>query len=551
MSRLNRSFALLLFIALLFGRVSIQDSYAQEEQKEETPPPRPRGVLAAPDRGPDEGAGPFDRLIIRGVTMIDGTGGPPRGPVDIIVEGNRIASIRGIGTPGVPINEDRRPTDADYEVDANGMFLMPGIVDLHVHTGGVPKAPEAEYVYKLWLANGITTVRGVSTGPLAWSLNERERSAKNEIVAPRIVSYHRPGSNTGDWEGSTDTPAGARDWVRYAADKGVEGLKLGSYRPEIMEALIDEANKLGLGSTAHLGQSGVAQMNAVDAARLGMTGMTHFYGLFESMYDGYDVQPWPVDMNYNDEQFRFGQVARQWNLIHPPGSEGWNALLQEFLQLDFYLNPTMTIYSAGRDVMRARTADWHELYTLPSLQDFFDPSRLDHGSYFYNWTTHDEVAWKKFYQVWMQFLNEYKNMGGKVTVGSDSGFIYQLYGFGTILELEMLQEAGFHPLEVIRAATMHGAMEIAKPTNKPIEYGVIRTGMLADMIIVDGNPLENMKVLYGTGAMKLNDDTGKVERVGGVKYTIKDGIVYDAKQLLQDVADMVEAQRQERAESEQ
>jgi len=551
MSRLNRSFALLLFIALLFGPVSIQDSYAQEEQKEETPPPRPRGVLAAPDRGPDEGAGPFDRLIIRGVTMIDGTGGPPRGPVDVIVEGNRIASIRGIGTPGVPINEDRRPTDADYEVDANGMFLMPGIVDLHVHTGGVPKAPEAEYVYKLWLANGITTVRGVSTGPLAWSLNERERSAKNEIVAPRIVSYHRPGSNTGDWEGSTNTPAGARDWVRYAADKGVEGLKLGSYRPEIMEALIDEANKLGLGSTAHLGQSGVAQMNAVDAARLGMTGMTHFYGLFESMYDGYDVQPWPVDMNYNDEQFRFGQVARQWNLIHPPGSEGWNALLQEFLQLDFYLNPTMTIYSAGRDVMRARTADWHELYTLPSLQDFFDPSRLDHGSYFYNWTTHDEVAWKKFYQVWMQFLNEYKNMGGKVTVGSDSGFIYQLYGFGTILELEMLQEAGFHPLEVIRAATMHGAMEIAKPTNKPIEYGVIRTGMLADMIIVDGNPLENMKVLYGTGAMKLNDDTGKVERVGGVKYTIKDGIVYDAKQLLQDVADMVEAQRQERAESEQ
>ena len=551
MSRLNRSFALLLFIALLFGPVSIQDSYAQEEQKEETPPPRPRGVLAAPDRGPDEGAGPFDRLIIRGVTMIDGTGGPPRGPVDVIVEGNRIASIRGIGTPGVPINEDRRPTDADYEVDANGMFLMPGIVDLHVHTGGVPKAPEAEYVYKLWLANGITTVRGVSTGPLAWSLNERERSAKNEIVAPRIVSYHRPGSNTGDWEGSTDTPAGARDWVRYAADKGVEGLKLGSYRPEIMEALIDEANKLGLGSTAHLGQSGVAQMNAVDAARLGMTGMTHFYGLFESMYDGYDVQPWPVDMNYNDEQFRFGQVARQWNLIHPPGSEGWNALLQEFLQLDFYLNPTMTIYSAGRDVMRARTADWHELYTLPSLQDFFDPSRLDHGSYFYNWTTHDEVAWKKFYQVWMQFLNEYKNMGGKVTVGSDSGFIYQLYGFGTILELEMLQEAGFHPLEVIRAATMHGAMEIAKPTNKPIEYGVIRTGLLADMIIVDGNPLENMKVLYGTGAMKLNDDTGKVERVGGVKYTIKDGIVYDAKQLLQDVADMVEAQRQERAESEQ
>ena len=416
-----------------------------------------------------------------------------------------------------------------------------------MHTGGVPKVPEAEYVYKLWLANGITTVRGVSTGPFEWSLKERERSANNEIVAPRIVSYHRPGSNAGDWEGTTNTPEGAREWVRYAASKGIDGLKLGSYRPEIMGALLDEAKKLGLGSTAHLAQTGVAQMNALDAARLGLGSMTHFYGLFESMYKGHDIQPWPIDMNYNDEQFRFGQVARQWNLIHPPGSEEWNALLEEFLELDFYLNPTMTIYSAGVDVMRARTADWHELYTLPSLQDFFDPSRLDHGSYFYDWTTHNEVAWKKFYQVWMQFLNEYKNMGGKVTIGSDSGYIYQLYGFGTILELELLQEAGFHPLEVIRAATMHGAMEIFKPKGKPIEYGVVRVGLLADMIIVEENPLANLKVLYGTGALKLNDETGKNERVGGVRYTIKDGIVYDAKQLLRDVAEMVEKQRLGRA----
>mgnify|MGYP001209326858 FL=1 len=546
----SNSFAVVLIvgllstIALITNTASAQDAEKPEETAE---PARPTGVLPAPDRGENEGAGPFDRLIIRGVTLIDGSGAPPRGPVDIVIEGNRIASIRGVGTPNVPINEERRPGDADYEVDANGMYLMPGIVDLHVHTGGLPKVPEAEYVYKLWLANGITTVRGVSTGPFEWSLKERERSANNEIVAPRIVSYHRPGSNAGDWEGSTNTPEGARDWVRYAASKGVDGLKLGSYRPEIMEALLDEANKLGLGSTAHLGQTGVAQMNALDAARLGLGSMTHFYGLFESMYKGHDIQPWPIDMNYNDEQFRFGQVARQWNLIHPPGSDGWNALLEEFLELDFYLNPTMTIYSAGRDVMRARTADWHELYTLPSLQDFFDPSRLDHGSYFYDWTTHDEVAWKNFYRVWMQFLNEYKNMGGKVTVGSDSGYIYQLYGFGTILELELLQEAGFHPLEVIRAATMHGAMEIFKPKGEPIEYGVIRTGLLADMIIVEENPLANLKVLYGTGALKLNDETGKPGRVGGVRYTIKDGIVYDAKQLLRDVAEMVENQREESA----
>ena len=71
----------------------------------------------------------------------------------------------------------------------------------------------------------------------------------------------------------------------------------------------------------------------------------------------------------------------------------------------------------------------------------------------------------------------------------------------------------------------------------------MRQGMLADLLIVDANPLENLKVLYGTGWFRLNDSTGKVDQVGGVKYTIKDGILYDAKQLLADVARMVDDQK--------
>tara|TARA_B110000438_G_scaffold237901_1_gene235456 strand:+ start:994 stop:2628 length:1635 start_codon:yes stop_codon:yes gene_type:complete len=502
-------------------------------------------VKPAPDR--ITGEGPFDRLIIRGSTLIDGSGGPAIGPVDIVIEKNRIVDIQVVGLPHIPINPDNRPTGATKEIDAEGKYVMPGIVDLHVHTGGNTKAPEAEYVYKLWLANGITTVRGVPTGPLEWSLSEKDRSNKNKIAAPRIISFHVPGQGK-EWEDRKIlTPADAKEWVQYANNKGVDGLKLGAYRPEIMKAFLDEAKLLGMGSTAHLGQNGVAQMNALDAARLGLTGMTHFYGLFEAMYETSDIQPWPVDMNYNDEQHRFGQVARQWNMVKP-GGEKWNALMDELLELNYFINPTMTIYSAGRDVMSARNADWHKNYTLPTQMDFFEPSRRSHGAYWFDWTTHDEIAWKKFYQVWMQFLNEYKNRGGKVTVGSDSGFIYSLYGFGTIFELELLQEAGFNPLEVIRAATMHGAEEIFYPKQKPIEYGVVRPGLLADLIIVDENPLANMKVLYGTGAVKLNDATGEVERVGGVEYTIKDGIIYDAKALLKEVADMVSEQKINRQE---
>ena len=501
-------------------------------------------VIGQVQPGPDRirGEGPFERLIIRGATLIDGTGGMPRGPVDIVIEENKIVDIVGVGTPKLPIQDTNRPSGATKEIQADGKYVMPGIIDLHIHTGSKTKAPEAEYVYKLWLSHGITTVRGVPSGDLEWSLSEKKRSAQNKIAAPRIISFHRPGSGK-EWEKrKIITPSDAREWVQYAHKKGVDGLKLGSYRPAVMKALLDEANKLGMGSTAHLAQTGVAQMNALDAARLGLTGMTHFYGLFEAMYENNDIQPWPIDMNYNNEQHRFGQVARQWNMVKPGGKK-WNELLDEFLKLDYFLNPTMAIYSAGRDVMRARNADWHKKFTLPSLMDYFQPSRENHGAYWFYWTTHDEVAWKKFYQVWMQFLNDYKNRGGKVTVGSDAGFIYQTYGFTTIQEMEMLQEAGFHPLEVIRASTLHGAEEIFYPLKKPIEYGVIREGLLADLIIIDENPLENLKVLYGTGAVKLNDENKKVERIGGVNYTIKDGIVYDAKALLDDVAQMVEKQK--------
>ena len=158
--------------------------------------------------------------------------------------------------------------------------------------------------------------------------------------------------------------------------------------------------------------------------------------------------------------------------------------------------------------MRRRNADWHEKYTMPTLWEFYAPSRANHGSYYFDWTSYDEAAWRNFYRVWMDFLSDYKNMGGRVTVSSDAGYIYNTFGFANIEEMELLQEAGFHPLEVIRGATLHGAQALFEPKRKPIEFGVVRAGLLADLIIVPENPVANLKVLYGTGAVRLNEKTG-------------------------------------------
>ncbi len=487
-----------------------------------------------------EGEGPFPRLIIRGTTLIDGTGAPPRGPVDIVIENNRITNLASVGYPGVRIDTAGRPRNATREIDGTGMYVLPGLVDLHVHQGTKQKAPESEYYNKLWLAHGITSVRGVPFASYAYSIGEKRRSETNEITAPRYWVYQRPG--TGWPKGQVQNPEQAREWVRWLAQNGGDGIKLGAERPDIMAALLDEAKKLGLGSTAHLQQTGVAQMNADEATRLGLQTVTHFYGLFESMYENNSVQPWPVDMNYNNEQDRFSQVARQWSLVKP-GGEKWNALLNRFKERDVTLDPTMVAYLTGRDMFHHMNAPWHQKYTLPTLWAYYQPNRTNHGSYWYYWTTWDEVAWRNFYRVWMQFLNDYKNMGGRVTVGTDSGFIWKTYGFAYIEELELLREAGFSPLEIIRSATMWGAKTLYEPRGEQPPMGVIRAGMLADLVIVGENPLSNLKVLYGTGHQRLNPQTNRQEKVGGVKYTIKDGIVYDAQKLLAEVAASVAAEK--------
>lgn len=495
-------------------------------------------VEKAPPRS--EGEGPWPQLIIRGVTLINGNGAPPTGPVDIVVTKNRITGVHVVGYPGVEIDPAKRPElkAGGKELDATGMYLLPGFIDVHGHIGGSAQGANAEYVFKLWMAHGITTVRDPSAGNgLDWVLDQKNKSEANEITAPRLHAYTAFGQGS---EKGITSPQQAREWVRENAKRGADGIKFFGAPPKIMEAALDENNKVGLRATAHHAQMAVAKWNVLHSARAGLNSMEHWYGLPEAMFTDQTVQDYPADYNYNNEQDRFSQAGKLWEQAAERGSKKWNSVMTELLELDFTLSPTFNIYEASRDLMRARTAEWHEDYTLPSLWEFYQPSKISHGSYWHFWGTEEEVAWKKNYRKWMDFVNEYKNRGGRVTAGSDSGFIFQLYGFAYIRELELLREAGLHPIEVVMAATLNGAEVLGVED----DLGSVEVGKLADFVLVEENPLANFKVLYGTGAIKLTDKN-EVVRVGGVKYTIKNGIIYDAKELLRDVREMVDRKKEE------
>lgn len=504
----------------------------------------PRAGEPTPPRGPDEGAGPFGTMVIRGVNVIVGTGGTIRGPVDIVIERDRITGILDAGAPGQRLRGGRPPHDADHEIDASGMWVIPGLVDEHTHSeeGDTPRT----YAYKLWLGHGVTTVRGVSLTDNDAAVEDKARSERNEIVAPRIVNYQTPGSGWSD--GDVTSPQQARQWVRWAAEHGVDGIKFfgeGPYGRREIAAAIREAGRHQLGTTAHLSPPIYEQLNAIEAGRLGLGTVTHFYGHFESLLKGGRREhPKPPDYDYGNEALRWREVAKVIEYTHQPGSRQWWDYLREQQANGVTFGPTMTVYQAGRDLLRARTLEWHPRFVMPSMWNFWEPSPQAHGSFYYDWTSADEVSWKRFFDQYMQLIHDYKSIGGRIAGGTDPGFIYNLYGFGNISELELLAEAGLSPLEAIEAMTYGSASAIAEPTGAAPDYGLVRVGMAADLAIVPHNPLQDLKMLYGTGAGRLNDETGDITRVGGVQWTIRNGVAYDAKKLLADVARMVRAQRE-------
>jgi imidazolonepropionase-like amidohydrolase len=471
------------------------------------------GSLSAQAPAPSSGVR-YNRLVIRNALVIDGAGNPARGPYHIVVEGGRITAMTA-PTAAAPA--------ADRVIDATGMYVMPGIVDLHghIHFSRAGEPLPKDYGYKLWLAHGITTIRdpGSSEG-LDTVLAHARASAENRISAPTIIPYVTfPGPGR-----SANTPDSARLAVRDLKAKGARGLKVFIQRPDIYDALLAEAKAQGLPVAVDLK---VQETDAMFVARRDVRTIEHWYGIPDAAIPG--PQDFPAGYVYDNELDRFrwgGDIWRQ------ADSALLSQVLDTMLAHDVTWDPTFAVYEANRDLVRARALPWFQDYAMPNVLRFFEPNLANHGSYHLDWTTADEVMWRDNFRIWMHWVKEYARRGGNVTVGSDAGYIYHLYGFGTIRELELHQEAGFHPIEVIQQATSNGARALGLPGT-----GVVRVGFEADLAVVDGNPLHNLKLLYGLG-VDVEED-GRMVLRGGVRFTIKDGIVFDAPRLLEDVANMV------------
>ncbi len=471
----------------------------------------------------------YGRLVIRNGIMVSGRGTPAEGPVDIVVERGRIVDVVladavSLDTYGPSF---KRP-EGDRVIDAAGMYVLPGLVDMHAPVpakGELAGDRGAEYVYRLWLGHGVTTLRDPEvTGDPAWRLEDRRRSAANEIVAPRLVLYQLwPRATSGSDE--SYTPNGIAAIVKRYKEQGVDGIKVRTkpaHYPDVLTAICAEAAKVGLGVAVDLK---VTESDAVVAANAGVSSLEHWYGIPDAAIPG--SQHLPPDYNYLNELDRFRNAGKLWAEAdaHP---EKILEVLDLMIRKHVVWDPTLVAYEANRDLSRAMTLPWRERYTHPQLLGFWEPNPAHHASYHSEWKTSDEVNWKQNYEIWMKYVLEFWKRGGRVTVGTDVGSLQALHGFSTIRELELLQEAGLHPIDIVKVATMNGGEALGIPG-----LTGLRIGNIADIIVVDGNPLDNFKVMYGMGYDRYTAD-GRKEHRGGVRWTIKGGVVFDAPALLEE-----------------
>lgn len=461
----------------------------------------------------------YNRLLIRDAMVLEGNATPAAGPKHLLIEQGRIARILTAGGA---------PPEADAVIDAAGKYVLPGFVNLHghIHHERAGLSLPVEYVLKLWLSCGITTVRDVGSD-FENSKKLREASRQGRIAAPRIFLY--------PFFGRPIDEEAARARVRELKEAGADGIKLVGIHRDTMDAMSDEARRLGLRVAHH---AGVEETNAWDSIRNRVASIEHWYGIPDAaLADG--VQNFPPDYNYQDELDRFRWAGRLWREADPARLE---KVLRAMAEAGVAWDPTLNIYEASRDLQRAQTQPQFRDYLHPALAKFFEPNRNHHGSFFFHWTTADEIYWKENYRLWMQALVQFARLGGVITTGEDAGFIYQIYGFGYLRELELHQEAGFHPLKVIQHATLNGARVLGEQHR----LGRLRAGWAADLIVVNGNPLENLKILNPMGVEIYRGESKT--RGGGIEWTVKDGYVFHAPRLFAEVKELV---RQARARAQE
>lgn len=380
--------------------------------------------------------------ILKGATLIDGTGALPKSNTTIAINGSKIVYVSN----GNATNNYNLPSSAVMKViNLTGKYVIPGLFDMHAHVANVLKnsynQSESEYMLHMLLAYGVTTIRNPG-GPTEQSVALKENVSEGKITGPQVFTagqlLNTPQIPIPFIEKQVETEQDVRQEVSSQAAAGVDFVKLYvGLTPELVQAAIDEAHSQGIRVIGHLYLT-----NWTQAANLGIDALTH----------GVPVSPFLLSKENQQKFFKAG-----------------NSPFNHFLWLDLVdLNGPEV-----KEMIKALVN--HKIAVDPTLDIYEAMIKAE---------PYNQYLWSKILQLTKMLYDNHV----KILSGTDIPNFELVPGASLHHELELLVEAGITPLEVIKIATANGAQAL----DILDEVGTIEAGKQADIIILSANPEDDI-----------------------------------------------------------
>ena len=375
-------------------------------------------------------------FAIVGGTLIDGTGAPPVPDAVVVVAGTKILAAG----PRTSIDIPR----AARRINATGATVMPGLWEMHAHYAQVEWGP-------IYLASGVTTARDVGN-QFEFLLGARQVLNSGQGIGPRLLSA---GIIDGDGQfgiglARAGTPQQGVEWVRRYHDAGFEQVKIySSITDSVLRAITAEAHALGMTVTGHIPRG----LDGYQGVNDGMDQVNHISFIQQMMRARGDTTPLTMDM--------------------PEAQKAIAFLVEHHVVVD----PTIALYE-----LNAHPADQPVSAFEPGVDKVAPELRQS--------LTHtgaepaDTAKRRAQFETMLQIIGALHRAGVPIVAGTD----LTVPGYSLHREMELYVQAGFTPMEAIQAATLVPARAMGLEK----ESGTLQPGMRADILVVNGNPLERI-----------------------------------------------------------
>ena len=412
--------------------------------------------------------------IITDITVIDATGAPPKAHQRVLVRNGRIAAV------GAKVSAPKNAT----HIDGTGKFLIPGLWDLHTHVAGISADPKwGKNLLPIYLAHGVVGIRDMA-GDVDVLLSWKREQAEGKLMGPRMIisGPFLDGSAKG-YGFPTDvievtTPDAARAKVRELKQRGVDFIKVGSQlMPEVFNAIADECRALHIPFVGHVPDS----VKVEDAAAAGMRSMEHMYGMLWAVSgNAADLEKRANEAREKKDRDALAKIQDELEASFSAQKAASTAALLK--QHGTWLVPTLgwTLNASTMDKVEANgmtsllpkklQADWEP----EKARKIFSPR----GIAFYSRKIRND----------MRLLKVMYDLGVPVLAGSDSLDPYVFPGDSLWKELAALHQAGLTPMQALQTATINAA----KFMGKEQDFGTVQTGRVADLVLLDSNPLADL-----------------------------------------------------------